>query len=230
MGTDDLFRKRKEQKAADLARKVQARPQGLRYLIVCEGGKTEPNYFRELCADLRLKTARVRVEPGAWGSSPSRVVEYAENLFNEDRLSGDTFDKVFCIFDRDKHDDFFRAIERIEQLTTGQKPFEAIVSVPCFEYWLLLHFVVNRQAFHPAGRKSICDSVIRELRKQPCFKQYSKGRKDIYGIVKNKTDTAINHAKQAEKDARDTGEDNPSTRIHSLVTQLQKLADSTPRK
>lgn len=230
MGTDDLFRKRKEQKAADLARKVQARPQGLRYLIVCEGEKTEPNYFHEFCADLRLKTACVRVEPSALGSSPSRVVEYAEKLFNQDGLGGDPFDKVFCVFDRDKHDDFFPAIKHIEQLSAKQKPFEAIVSVPCFEYWLLLHFVNTRQAFHAAGKKSICDSVIRELRKQPGFKQYSKGRKDIYGTVRNNTGTAIDHAEQAEKDAKDTGEDNPSTRIHHLVAQLQKLAGSAKKK
>lgn len=230
MGTDDLFRKRKEQKTADLTRKVRERAKGLRYLIVCEGEKTEPNYFRELCADLRLKTARVRVEPSALGSSPSRIVGYAEKLFNEDAFGGDPFDKVFCVFDRDRHDDFFPAMKHIEQLITSQKPFEAIVSVPCFEYWLLLHFRHTRQAFHPAGKKSICDSVIRELRKQPGFKQYSKGRKDIYGIVKNKTDTAINHAKRVEKDAINTGEDNPSTRIHCLVTQLQELVDNTPKR
>lgn len=227
MRKDDLFHKRKEQKATDLARRAQIRPQGLRYLIVCEGGKTEPNYFRELCADLRLRTARVRVEPGVLGSSPSRVVEYAENLFNQDALGGDPFDKVFCVFDRDRHGDFFPAVKHIEQLSAKQKPFEASVSVPCFEYWLLLHFVNTRQAFHPAGKKSVCDSVIRELRKQPDFKQYSKGWKDIYSIVKNNTGTAINHAEQAEKDAKNTGEDNPSTRVHHLVALLQKLADNT---
>jgi hypothetical protein len=48
MKKDDLFRKRKEQKAADLARKTLERARGLRYLIVCEGGKTEPNYPRKL--------------------------------------------------------------------------------------------------------------------------------------------------------------------------------------
>jgi len=41
MGSDDLFRKRK----AALERKVREREQR-RILIVCEGEKTEPNYFK----------------------------------------------------------------------------------------------------------------------------------------------------------------------------------------
>lgn len=224
MGTDDRFHKRREQKAADLARKVQARAQGLRYLIVCEGEKTEPNYLRELCADLRLKTARVRVEPHGLGPSPSRVVEYAENLYEEDAKQGDSFDKVFCVIDRDKHDDFQPAMKRIRELTSKKKPFEAIVSVPCFEYWLLLHFKDTRQSFQAKGKKSICESVIEVLSEQPGFKKYAKGNSGVYGKIKDKTETAIKHAKKAEIDAEDTRETNPSTHIHRLVMQLLALA------
>lgn len=230
MGTDDLFRKRREQKAADLARRAQARPVGQRYLIVCEGGKTEPNYFRELCADLRLKTARVRVEPGEFGPSPGQVVKYAESVYEEDAKQGDPFDKIFCVFDRDTHVDFQPAMKRIRDLSDGEKPFAAIVSTPCFEYWLLLHFGYTRQGFHAAGKKSVCDAVIRELRKQAGLKQYAKGEKGIYGKIKSKTGNAVKHAERAEKDAEATGETNPSTRIHALVTQLLELAREARRK
>lgn len=230
MGTDDLFRKRKYQKATDLARRAQARPQGLRYLIVCEGGKTEPNYFRELCADLRLKTARVRVEPGEYGSSPGQVVKYAESVYEDDAKGGDAYDKIFCVFDRDTHADFQPALKRIRELANEKKPFEAIVSIPCFEYWLLLHFRPNRQGFHAAGKKSVCDAVIRELRQKPGLKKYAKGENGIYGKIKDKAGDAVKYAIQAEKDAETTGEMNPSTRIHALVTQLLELAREARRK
>lgn len=230
MGKDDLFRKRREQKAADLARKKEVRSQGLRYLIVCEGTKTEPNYLRELCADLRLKTASVRVEPQALGSSPSRVVAYAESLYEDDAKLGDPFDKVFCVIDRDTRDDFQPAMKRIRELADNRKPFEAIVSTPCFEYWLLLHFKYTRRSFHTTGDKSICDSVIGELRKIPLFAKYSKGDKQVFGKVKDLTATAIRNAEKAEKDANKTGEANPSTNIYTLVSQLMKLAEDARQR
>ena len=37
-------------------------------------------------------------------------------------------------------------------------------------------------------------------------------------------------ARQAEADAKTTGEDNPTTRVHHLVAQLQKLADDARKK
>ena len=48
MGNDNLFHKRKERKAESLRRRrAQKSPYDV-VLIVCEGGKTEPNYFAEL--------------------------------------------------------------------------------------------------------------------------------------------------------------------------------------
>lgn len=225
MGKDDLFRKRKDQKAAQFERLHGERTKGRRFLIVCEGQKTEPYYFEEFCQFYQLHTPRVRIAPGNHGSSPACVVAYAEDLFDEDeRLGPDSYDQVFCIIDRDKHTTYHTALNRIKELEDAGKPFVAIPSVPCFEYWLLLHFAYSRQPFHATGKKSICDCVIRELRKQPGFTNYGKGQKNIYSLLRDKTDIAIEHALRAEKDAKQTGEENPSTRVHHLVTKLQELA------
>lgn len=231
MGSDDLFKKRKEQKTAELERRRNLRAAGPRFLIVCEGLKTEPYYFEEFCEYHKLRTPRVRISPGDKGPSPDRVVACAEELFNEDaRLGPDRYDKVFCVIDRDKHATYDSALKRIEILKAEGKPFEAIPSIPCFEYWLLLHFAYSRKSFHAAGKKSICDGVIRELRKQTVFAGYAKGKKGIYSLLRDKTAAAITHAQRAEKDARQTGEDNPSTCVHHLVIQLQKLAATQGRK
>ena len=45
MGHDDLFKKRKARKNIDLQRERHKRAQNKRYLIVCEGTKTEPYYY-----------------------------------------------------------------------------------------------------------------------------------------------------------------------------------------
>ena len=46
MGSDDLFHKRKAKQTRDLKRKKDKRAPYDKVLIVCEGGKTEPNYFQ----------------------------------------------------------------------------------------------------------------------------------------------------------------------------------------
>ena len=231
MGSDDIFKRRKAQDAAELARQQKERAKGPRFLIVCEGMKTEPYYFKEFCERHQLRTPRVRIAPGEGGSSPDCVVAYAEQLFEEDaQLGPDSFDQVFCVIDRDKHPTFKPAIQHIDDLKAAGKPFVAIPSYPCFEYWLLLHFVYTRQSFHAAGKRSVCDNVIRELRKQPGFGAYAKAQKDIYSQLRDRTEAAIKHALQAEKEADETGEPSPSTRVHHLVTELQKLAASHGRR
>ena len=45
MGSEDLFHKRKARESADLQRVSPERGKNKRYLIVCEGTKTEPQYF-----------------------------------------------------------------------------------------------------------------------------------------------------------------------------------------
>ncbi|MDA8260387.1 MAG: RloB family protein [Betaproteobacteria bacterium] len=231
MGKDDRFRKRKEQKTVELKRLQGVRAAGPRILIVCEGQKTEPYYFEEFRRRYQLHSSRVRIAPGDKGSSPDCVVAYAEELFQEDtKLGPDHYDQVFCVIDRDKHATYHAALKRIDDLQEENKPFVAITSVPCFEYWLLLHFTNTRQSFHATGKKSICDSVIRELRKQVGFSGYGKGEKGIFDQLHDKTHTAIKYAQQAEMDAKKTGEDNPSTRVHHLILQLQKLASNSGRK
>ena len=48
MGSEDLFQKRKARAGAELQRKRRERARNKRYLIVCEGTKTEPYYLQEL--------------------------------------------------------------------------------------------------------------------------------------------------------------------------------------
>jgi hypothetical protein len=222
MGSDDIFKKRKAQTAATIARQQQQRQEGKRFLIVCEGMKTEPYYFTELCNTYKLHTLRVKIAPGAEGSSPNRVLDYAKKLYEEDaQLGSDRFDQVFCVIDRDQHEHYKATIQRIETLG---KPFRAIPSIPCFEYWLLLHFTYSRQPFQAADKQSLCDAAIRDLRRQPGFFEYAKAQRNTYHLLKDRIETAIKHAQWAETDSEKTGEDNPTTSVHHLVLEIQELA------
>ncbi|MDO9568878.1 MAG: RloB family protein [Hydrogenophaga sp.] len=225
MGSDNLFHKRKARKAAELARGAATRAQSPRVLIVCEGEKTEPLYLNDLKADLRIRPAAVKIAPHD-GSSPDRVVAHGHALYEEDARQGDSFDAVYFVFDRDKHPTYAAALQALNDCKAAGKPFHAVTSIPCFEYWLLLHFGFTDQPFDAAGKKSAADRLIAELRTKPGFKQYGKGQKGIYALLKDKLPTAIQGAALGLKNAAKTGEDNPTTRMHELVAALQALSET----
>jgi RloB-like protein len=226
MGSDDLFKVRKARKFDELARQKKDRAQNQRFLIVCEGTKTEPYYLNDLVNDLGIRHHTVKIAPNN-GSSPDRVVAHAIELYDLDAGSGDSFDKVFCVFDKDKHTTFDAAVRTITDMKTGKspKPFVAITSNPCFEYWLLLHFHFTDKPFHAAGKKSVADQVVSLLKTKPGFTKYSKGQNGIYSLVKNSTSKAITYAKRGRKNAGKTGQISPLTNVDVLVTELRALVN-----
>ena len=138
MGSDDLHHKRKARRTKDLVRRKSIRAPYDRVLIVCEGAKTEPHYLWALVDYLKLSSANVEID-GNSGSSPISVVRHAKRRYREERGKGDAFDRVYCVFDKDTHATYYEAINDCVSF----KPLgvlHAVPSVPCFEYWLLLHF------------------------------------------------------------------------------------------
>ncbi len=222
MGSDDQFRKRKARAGAELQRKKRERARNKRYLIVCEGTKTEPHYFRDLLDDLGIRPQVVRIAPND-GVSPDRVVAHAVALYAEDAVAGDAFDTVYCVFDRDKHTTFDAAVQRTKNLSAEGRPFEAITSTPCFEFWLLLHFGYTDQPFHAVGKKSVGDQVVSALKTKPGFAKYGKGKKGAYGQLKDKLDDALTHAARLRRRGLATGSINPATDVDVLVHAIQKL-------
>lgn len=222
MGSEDLFHKRKARASEALQRQRHERARNKRYLIVCEGTKTEPNYFAELLEDLSIRPQVVRIAPND-GVSPDKVVAHALDLYDEDAAGGDAYDAVYCVFDRDRHTTFEAAVQRTKDLSADGKPFVAITSTPCFEFWLLLHFGYTDQPFHAAGRKSVGDQVVSALKAKPGFAKYGKGQKGIYSLLKDKVGDAITHTAQLRKHAVATGSVNPATDMDQLVLSIQAL-------
>lgn len=118
MGRDNAPKDRQRQ---HLERKQQGRRARCdRILIVSEGSKTEPLYFDEIRVACRLPAANIAIVPGALGTEPLQVVEYAHALFeNGDPHKGiepRAFEQVYAVFDRDEHKTYFNALRRAESL------------------------------------------------------------------------------------------------------------------
>ena len=216
MGTDNLFHKRKERKAELLRRRRATKAPYDVILIVCEGAKTEPNYFTELVKAFRLSNANVRI--CGRGSDPLSVVNFAIETFRQEQ----EFDRVYCVFDRDRHTTYDAAPNKVRRtrLGRGSRIF-AIPSVPCFEFWLLLHFAYTTRPFDTPAGDSICSMVIEELKNH--IPPYQKGQQDIFYKIQDKLDNAITNARRVEQFHQTSGTDNPSTLVHSLVEYLRDL-------
>lgn len=99
--------------------------------------------------------------------------------------------------------------------------FVAITSVPCFEYWLLLHFNYSTQPFSALPGNSPCAQVIDALKN--FMPGYGKGDRDIFTRLVGQLPFAIDNAGRALRAARANDTDNPSTRVHELVRFLQNI-------
>ncbi len=216
MGTDNLFHKRKERKAELLRRRRAMKEPYDVILIVCEGEKTEPNYFTELKKAFRLSNANVRV--CGHGSDPLSVVNFAIETFRREP----EFDRVYCVFDRDRHPRYDEALDKVRRtrLGKGSKIF-AMPSVPCFEFWLLLHFIYTTRPFDSPSGDSICSRVIEELKKH--LPEYQKGDQNIFNKIQDRLDNAITNASRVQQFHQTSGTDNPSTKMHSMVEYLRDL-------
>ena len=152
------------------------------------------------------------------GSDPLSVVDFAiETLRREQE-----FDRIYCVFDRDRHTTYDAALDKVRRTRWGKvNKIFAIPSVPCFEFWLLLHFVYTTRAFDAPPGDSICSRVIEELKKY--LPAYKKGDRDIFNTIQNKLDNAISNARRVEQFHQTSGTDNLSTQVYSLVDYLRDL-------
>ncbi|MCF6262104.1 MAG: RloB family protein [Xanthomonadales bacterium] len=225
MGSENLFHKHKAKQARNLERKRAKRAAYDRVLIVCEGEKTEPNYFQGLCDYYRLNSANIEI-CGDCGSAPINVVERAKELYRAEKRSGIPFDRVYCVFDKDSH----RTYEAALQAVNNAKPkatFFVVNSIPCFEFWLLLHFTYTTSPFcGTESSNSAGDQVLDRLRKY--IPSYAKGNHGCFDLLIDQLPQAMENSKRALHSANENGTDNPTTLVHELVEYLQGLGSTNP--
>ena len=183
-------------------------------LIVCEGSRTEPLYFRDIADHYQLSTANVVVVGS--GSDPATLVRKAKELRGKESRLGERYDRVYCVFDRDEHRTFAQACEEARA-----SAIEVVRSWPCFEFWLRLHFGFSRKPYARSGGRSAAQRCADEI--GHWLPGYAKGMRGVFGKLEDRLESAKVDAARALADAEATGEPNPSTEAHMLVSYLQTL-------
>ena len=208
---------RKAKQAKDTQRRGQAsKSAGQTVLIVCEGTKTELNYFKELRQHYHLQAVHtVDVTPGSSGRNAKNILLDAKKRYKVSKEKGDPYDYVYCVFDRDDEHGANAGFRDVVSEIRETKDFYAAYSIPSFEFWLLLHFTYTRQCFENSQQ------VFDKLQKH--YKTYQKNHSSLFRELEVHLAKALDHADRCLQEVKDCDEQNPSTTVHELVRFLQKL-------
>jgi RloB-like protein len=185
--------KKQENSRGYSPRKVNTREPRQRFLIVCEGTKTEPNYFR----GFRVPKNVVEIEIKGLGENPSNLVNSAQELSVQEE-----YDQIWCVFDRDDWppEDFNNAIQNADR-----KDFKVAYSNEAFDLWYVLHFELLNTAI---PRSDYTQKLSKHL-----GRKYQKNSETMYDELLSKQSVAIRNATNLLKQyaSSNPGKDNPST-------------------
>lgn len=184
-------------------------------LIVCEGQKTEPQYFEGLKAAHRLGN---NVEITPLGRDPLSIVNYAIEQLQHDS----SFARAYCVFDRDGHATFSDAVNKARDCALGKSgKLRLARSVPCFEVWPLLHFEYSTAEIVGGRGKTPGERALADLQK--VMPDYCKNDRGIFEKLSPKLEVAMTNAIRLATHNQKTDSDNPSTEVHTLVEYLMQL-------
>jgi hypothetical protein len=194
-------------KLADKGASMQKRPTQTRelrprFLIVCEGKQTEPNYFKSF-------RVNADVEVFGKGRSPQGVVEYAQKLRRKSEYT-----HVWVVFDRDEFsaEEFNAAIEQAKKQDVG-----AAYSNEAFELWYVLHF----DFCDTAQARQSYQATLTEKLGSPC----RKNAVGLYESLRNRQPQAIANAQrllEIYQPNHNPAVNNPCTTVHLLVMELNQ--------
>ena len=191
------------------------------YLIVCEGKKTEPNYFNGLKRKINEKYGNKvdvlipNIDVKGAGMNTTSLVKYTQKTVNH---ANKVYGQVWVVFDKDDYND--------EQFNSAIDIAIIIAwSNPNFELWLLAHFKkVNRYISK--------DDVLQELSKE--FQKnglgnYTKNDINIFDKVtsEDKLHTAIKNCEYMEMLNKNgqASDRNPMTRVYKIVDGLKEYLE-----
>lgn len=223
MGSDNLFQKRRQERKQ---RKHEFKtPKANSFLIVTEGERTEPLYFRGLQRQIQEKIGGKvdvvevpTIDIYGKGSSTGKLVELTEKIVKEAKT---LYQNIWVVFDKDDFEDFDEAIKNGER-----KGYKIAWSNQSFEYWLYLHFNYSDSALYREEWIKKLNEIFAE--KNLGDGDYRKNYKDIYDLVDSfdGVNTAIKNAKRRmahfdeEKDLPSNYD--PGTKVYELVMELKK--------
>lgn len=189
-----------------------------RIFIICEGEKTEPDYFAEIIDERPIPGDIISIIIERTKKNTCReLVEHGTRLKETPR------DQVWVVVDKDGYTKHPESFDKAR--SCGIKIAFSSIS---FEFWILLHFEYTSKCFTNS------DKVISYINKKNFFapEKFKKNLPKLYGRflkLNSRTETAIKNAKLLAT-AQQNGNPgkpiyslNPYTDVHTLIKAIRDV-------
>lgn len=190
----------------------------VRFLIVCEGEKTEPNYFKAF-TERWSEVKEIKVT--GCGCSTCQLIIEAKKLREKlERERMVPFDRVWLVFDKDDFKDFNKAIADAKK-----EGMNCAWSNQAFELWYVLHFQYLDTGVDRKQYIEMIEDKVRKASKSKTFK-YKKNDVGFYQILQAHGDEeqAIKRAQKLRENMgkkKNYATHNPRTEVDLLVDELR---------
>ncbi len=204
-----------------LSRRAPTREPRRRFVLFCEGTKTEPGYFQAVKTMHSDALIDLRIE--GVGADPLRIAKQAIAERARQAAAGNSFeehDEVWIVIDRDTHPRFDQAIT-----ACALGKVRVARSNPCFELWLILHF----EDFDRPGNSRQIQKHLETLSDD--YRRRRGKSLDCRPLLDRIEHAEVRAGRQLKRRERDSKAfDSPSTTVGHLTSAIRAAAEASRRK
>lgn len=202
MGHEKPFQKKHTLSRSKKTRKPR------RILIVCEGKKTEPNYFKGFENNPEVYDS---IDIQGTGYNTESLIKEAIRINDEALRKKEPYIETWCVFDKDDFSDtsFENAIK-----LAAKNHIKCAYSIEAFEIWYILHFNFCDAALSRQQYKDKLSGLLK--------KPYLKNDTEMYAELQSRQGRAIQNAKKLyyKQCSLPYKEQNPVTTVFMLIERL----------
>lgn len=219
----------KRRARAEKKRKTEFKSKRKFYLIVCEGEKTEPNYFDSLKKSLpRGVLELTNIDIDGTGKNTLSIIDEAKKLKKKyEEKYHRKIDNVWAVFDKDSFParNFNNAINKGKN---SRPKINCAWTNEAFELWYLLHFNYYNTGIPRKQYQKLLEREINKAADTSDYK-YEKNSEEMFSILNKygSQEAAISNAEKLESLYLDRSysDHNPCTKVHKLINELIDLTE-----
>lgn len=220
MGSDNFHSRRVEERKKRKENTIKQKSSN--WLVVCEGIKTEPNYFEKAVEEINKlidDEYKLKVKVEGKGMNTKSLVKATELQVEIDRYSASVvpYGKIFVVFDKDSFDskNFDEAVKMCDD--NGYIP---LWSNQAIEFWFLLHF---HYICSKMDRNEYANKMNEYFKKKGLDYKYKKNDEKIYNLLCEYG--SLNSARKYAKKINDEHQ-NEKPSLSESCTQVYKFFDA----
>lgn len=190
------------------------------FIVISSEGKnkTEEQYFK----NFNSNKVKIHFAPGN-ATDPVKMVKALKRKCKELDIKSDLGDRAYCLVDSDVNAQKNEQIAEADKIAAKYEKcnMEVIVSGPCFEEWFMCHRCYSTKQYNSN------EELLKDI--ENIIPRYSKEREDLYELLLDSQDQAIQNAKRLEKHNIESGRKihtsdfQPSTEVYKIIEAIRAI-------